>query len=47
MVSTFLILILVFALGLALNLAPSGFSGWPVALILILVAVLLLPKSGV
>jgi len=29
----------VLALGLALNLDPSGFSGWPIALVLILVAV--------
>ena len=29
----------VLALGLALNLDPSGFTGWPIALVLILVAV--------
>ena len=31
--------LVVFALGLALGLAPSGFSGWPVAIILLVTAV--------
>ena len=31
--------ILVFALGLSLNLAPNTFTGWPAALVLLMVAV--------